>query len=43
MLKSVTAIDASLYCIVYCRENIGQILLTRLHEYLDQAEIPPVS
>ena len=36
MLKSVTAIAASLYCIVYCREDTGQILLTRLHEYLDQ-------
>ena len=43
MLKSVTAIETSLYCIVYCREDTGQILLTRLHEYLDQAEILPVS
>ena len=41
MLKSVTSIEASLYCIVHCREDTGQIL-TRLHEYLDQAEILPV-
>ena len=43
MLKSVTAIEASLYCIVYCQEDTGQIFLTRLHEYLDQVEIQPVS
>ena len=43
MLKSVTATEASLYCIVYCREDTGQILLTRLHEHLDQAEILPES
>ena len=41
MLKSVTAIGESFYCIVYCREDSGQILLTRLREYLDQAEILP--
>ena len=40
---SVTAIQASLYCIVYCREDTGQILLTHLHEHLDQAEILPES
>ena len=34
MLKFVTAIEASLYYIVYCRDDTGQILLTRLHEYL---------
>ena len=39
----ITAIETSLYCIVYCREVTGQILLTRLHEYLDQVEILPVS
>ena len=43
MLKSVTFIEASFYCIVYCREDTGQILLTRLHQYLVQAEILPVS
>ena len=43
MLKSVTAIETSFYCIVFCREDTGQILLTRLHEYLDQVEILPVS
>ena len=43
MLKSVTAIETSLYCIVYCWEDTGQILLTRLHKYLDQTEILPVS
>ena len=43
MLKSVTAIEASLYCIIYCWEDTGQILLTCLHEYLDQTEILPVS
>ena len=43
MLKSVTAIEASLYCIVYFREDTGQILLTRLYEHLDQAEILPDS
>ena len=43
MLKSVTAIETSLYYIVYCREDTGQILLTGLHEYLNQAEILPVS
>ena len=43
MLKSVTAIETSLYSTVYCREDIVQILLTRLHEYLDQAEILAVS
>ena len=43
MLKSVTAIEASLYCSDYCQEDTGQILLTRLHEYLDQVEILPVS
>ena len=43
MLKSVTAIETSLYCIVYCRKDTVQILLTRLHECLDQAEILPVS
>ena len=42
MLKHVTALEASFYCIVYWREDTGEILLTRLHEYLDQAEIPPV-
>ena len=42
MLKSVTAIEASFYCILYCLEDTGQILLTRLHEYLDQADILPV-
>ena len=43
MLKSVTAVEASLYCIVYWREDTGQILLTRLHEYLDQVKILRVS
>ena len=43
MLRSVTAIEAFLYCIVYCREDTGQILLTRLYEHLDQAEILPES
>ena len=41
--KSVTAIETSLHCIVYYREDTVQILLTRLHEYLDQAEILSVS
>ena len=43
MLKPVTAIEAFLHCIVYFREDTDQILLTRLHEYLDQVEILPVS
>ena len=43
MLKSVTAIETSLYCIVYFWEDTGPILLTRLHKYLDQTEILPVS
>ena len=43
MLKSATAIEASLYNIVYCREDTGQMLLTRLHEYLNYAEILQVS
>ena len=43
MLKSVTSIEASLYCIVYYREDTDQILLTSLHEHLDQAEILPES
>ena len=43
MLKSVTTIEASLYVFVYCREDTGQILLNRLHEHLDQAEILPES
>ena len=42
MLKSVTAIEASFYCIVYYQEDTSQILQIRLHEYLDQAEILPV-
>ena len=42
MLMALTVIQASFYCIVYCREDAGQILLTRLYEYLDQAEILPV-
>ena len=41
MLQSVTATEASLYCIVHSREDTGQILLTRLHEHLDQTEILP--
>ena len=39
MLISVTTIEASLYVIVYCGEDTGKILLNRLHEHLDQAEI----
>ena len=39
MLKNVTAIEASFYCIVYCREDTGQILLTCLHKYLDQVAV----
>ena len=39
MLQPVTTADASPYCIVYCRNDTGQILLNRLYEHLDQAEI----
>ena len=41
MLQYVTALEASLYCIVYSREDTGQIQLTCLHEHLDQTEILP--
>ena len=39
--KDVTAIETYFYCIFYCREDTGQILLTRMHEHLDHAEILP--
>ena len=43
MLKSMTTIDSSLYVLVYNGKDTGKILLKRLHEYLDQAEILPES